>query len=64
MEQLNERGPTPASHQQTAQPIILPAQIWMLLNPQQQQRVFQRLVAACQDLVHQPHEPEAPHEPV
>jgi len=65
MEQLNERGPTPAGHQQTAEPIILPAQLWMLLNPQQQRSVFQLLVGVCQELLrHHPHnQPEVPYEP-
>ena len=57
MEQLNHRRPKLAHHQQTAQPAILPAQIWTLLNPQQQRNVFQLLVGVCQELLrHHPHD--------
>lgn len=57
MEPLNQGEPTLASHHQSGEPVILPAQIWMLLNPQQQRSVFQLLVGVCQELLrHHPHD--------
>lgn len=66
MEQFNTKEPKRAISQQSSGPPTPPEQIWVLLTPQQQRGVFQRLVGLCQELLsrHAPGEPEVPHEPV